>query len=144
MLQLCTYLDDKPVQHREAQEKESKQFKSYFNEFTYLHGGAQSSLSDTDAPMSRLFHFHGRNMKATVKQIPMDPEKIDDSDVYILDRYTDIIQWNGTGCNNGEKAAVTFQFNRSLKIFHIDLSLKFNLKNNKEYTLYKTLRCIFS
>ena len=36
MKQLCTYLDDKPIQHREAQERESKLFKSYFNEFTYV------------------------------------------------------------------------------------------------------------
>ncbi|XP_048740738.1 gelsolin-like protein 2 [Ostrea edulis] len=104
-VELDTFLDDIPVQHREVQGHESKLFKSYFKVFTYLHGGAESGFRQVkpEQYIPRLFHFHGDKRGVTVKEIPRMEKYIDDTDVYILDLGLQIYQYNGRGANKDER-----------------------------------------
>ncbi|XP_022298235.2 gelsolin-like protein 2 [Crassostrea virginica] len=115
-VELDTYLDDVPVQHREVQGHESTLFKSYFKTITYLHGGAESGfrrvLPEKYTP--RLFHFHGDKRGVMVKEIPRMEKYIDDTDVYILDIGLQIYQYNGQGANKDERVRA-LQYVNSLR-----------------------------
>ncbi|XP_048740175.2 gelsolin-like protein 1 [Ostrea edulis] len=104
-VELDTYLDDVPIQHREVQNYESDLFRSYFKEVTYLHGGADSGFREVkpEEYTPRLFHFHGDKHGVKVKEVVRDKSRMDDTDVYILDQGLTIYQWNGQGCNKDEK-----------------------------------------
>lgn len=104
-VELDTYLDDVPVQHREVQGHESDLFRSYFKEITYLHGGADSGFRAVkpEEYTPRLFHFHGDKFGVTVKEVVRDKSRLDDTDAYILDLGLTIYQWNGQGCNKDER-----------------------------------------
>ncbi|XP_061179120.1 gelsolin-like protein 2 [Saccostrea echinata] len=104
-VELDTFLDDIPVQHREVQGHESQLFKSYFNPITYLHGGAESGFRQVKPEQytPRLFHFHGDKFGVMVKEIPRMEKYIDDTDVYILDLGLQIYQYNGEGANKDER-----------------------------------------
>ncbi|XP_033745502.1 gelsolin-like protein 2 [Pecten maximus] len=104
-VELATYLGGSPIQHREVQEHESKQFLKYFVAITYLKGGADSGFrtvkSEEYSP--RLLHFHGDRRGVTVKEIPRDKKKLDSTDVHILDLGLVIYQWNGKKSNKDER-----------------------------------------
>ncbi|XP_046562170.1 gelsolin-like protein 2 isoform X1 [Haliotis rubra] len=104
-VELDTFLDDVPVQHREVQGHESALFKSYFKAITILEGGADSGFRTVkpEAYKPRLFHFHGDRKHVEVKQIPRCRSRLDSTDVYILDLGLTIYQWNGNGANVTEK-----------------------------------------
>lgn len=107
-VELDTYLDDKPIQHREVQGHESALFKSYFPEISILRGGAESGFRRV-APtkyVHRLLHFHGEKNRIEVKEvhpIPRCRDLLDHSDVYILDLGLKLYQWNGAQSNKDEK-----------------------------------------
>ncbi|KAK3103108.1 hypothetical protein FSP39_016515 [Pinctada imbricata] len=104
-VELDTLLDDVPVQHREVMNHESDLFQSYFKTVTYLRGGADTGFRHVtpEEYVPRLFHLRGEKFKVKVRQIKKDQSKLDDTDVYILDAGETIYQWNGPGCNIGEK-----------------------------------------
>ncbi|KAK3605231.1 hypothetical protein CHS0354_037632 [Potamilus streckersoni] len=104
-VELDTFLNDIPVQHREVQDHESKLFKSYFTSITIMRGGAESGfrhVKDQDYP-PRLFHFHGDKTGVEVKEIPRNSELLDGSDVFILDLGLKLYQWNGATSNKDER-----------------------------------------
>lgn len=104
-VELDTYLDDVPIQHREVQQHESELFKSYFKSITYLKGGADSGFRQVtpEEYKTRLFHFHGDRKGVEIIQIACDKSKLDSTDVYILDTGRMIYQWNGNGANKDER-----------------------------------------
>ncbi|KAL4219351.1 hypothetical protein ACF0H5_021931 [Mactra antiquata] len=104
-VELDTYLDDKPIQHREVQDHESKLFKSYFKSITILRGGAESGFKKVEPAnyKPRLLHFHGDRKHVEVKEIPRCRDLLDSSDVYILDLGLKIYQWNGKSSNKDER-----------------------------------------
>lgn len=104
-VELDTYLDDVPIQHREVQGYESKLFKSYFNTVTYLHGGADSGFRHVkpEEYKPRLFHFHGDKNGVEVKEVTRRMSSLDSTDVFILDMGSKIYLWLGKGCNKDEK-----------------------------------------
>lgn len=104
-VELDTFLDDKPIQHREVQGHESAMFKSYFKVLTYMHGGADSGFRHVKPTeyKPRLFHFCGDRWKVEIKEIPRQKERLDSGDVYILDLGLMIYQWNGSGSNKDER-----------------------------------------
>lgn len=115
-VELDTYLDDAPVQHREVQGHESNLFKTYFNTITYMHGGAESGFRRVkpEQYQPRLFHFHGDKRGVMVKEIPRMEKYIDDTDVYILDLGLHIYQYNGQGSNKDERVRA-LQYVNSLR-----------------------------
>ena len=104
-VELDTFLDDVPIQHREVQDHESELFKSYFKTITYIHGGADSGFRQVkpEEYKPRLFHFHGDRRQVTVKEIARKRSNLDSTDVYILDMGVKIYLWIGKGSNKDEK-----------------------------------------
>jgi len=115
-VELDTFLDDKPVQHREVQGYESDLFKSYFNQVTIMKGGADSGFRHVtpEEYKPRLFHVSGTRKNIMVKQVPLKKELVTSGDVYILDKGLEIWQWNGSECNKDEKFKAT-QYIQTIK-----------------------------
>ncbi|XP_060587221.1 gelsolin-like protein 2 [Ruditapes philippinarum] len=104
-VELDTYLDDVPIQHREVQNHESELFRSYFKTITILKGGADSGFRQVKPTEyePRLLHFHGDRYGVKVSQIERNKGNLDNTDVYILDLGLKLYQWNGSGANKDEK-----------------------------------------
>ncbi|ELU02124.1 hypothetical protein CAPTEDRAFT_154247 [Capitella teleta] len=105
-VELDTFLDDKPVQHREVQGHESALFRSYFRSgIVIMAGGAETGFRHV-APEEytpRLLHFCGNRKAVTVTEVPLSEGRLNSNDVFILDMGTQLYQWNGSGANKDEK-----------------------------------------
>jgi len=115
-VELDTFLDDLPIQHREVQGHESSKFKSYFNHLTLLKGGAETGFRRVrpEAYKKRLLHVEKRNKEVIVKEIPMKKGNLTSEDVFIIDLGLEIYQWNGSKSNKDEKFKAT-QYIKELK-----------------------------
>jgi len=105
-VELDTFLEDKPIQHREVQGHESKLFKSYFESLTLLKGGADTGFNRVlpEAYEPRLFHVKkGADRKITCQQVSLKRGNLTSDDVFIIDNGLDIYQWNGSKCSADEK-----------------------------------------
>lgn len=104
-VELDTYLNDVPIQHREVQGFESDLFKSYFTNITILTGGADTGFRHVkpEEYEPRLFHFCGTRKLVEVRQVPRNKSRLDSGDVFILDLGLQIYQWNGSGSNKDER-----------------------------------------
>ncbi|XP_003388909.1 PREDICTED: gelsolin-like protein 2 [Amphimedon queenslandica] len=106
-VELDTLLDDKPIQHREVQSYESALFKSYFPAITIMRGGAESGFRHVEINKQeypkRLLHFHGDKKGVIIKEVPFAKSSIDETDVFILDKGTEVYLWYGKACNKDEK-----------------------------------------
>ncbi|XP_071953140.1 gelsolin-like protein 1 [Antedon mediterranea] len=116
-VELDTLLDDKPIQHREVMDHESSLFKSYFDSFSLLEGGADTGFRHVKPTeyQPRLLHFCKTvSKKVEIKEVPLFKQCLDSSDVFILDLGLEIFQWNGKTCNKDEKFTAV-QFLQTLK-----------------------------
>ncbi|BFZ10766.1 hypothetical protein BsWGS_13805 [Bradybaena similaris] len=107
-VELDTYLDDVPVQHRECQNYETDLFKSYFPKgITIMEGGCATGFRHVPPEQyeGRLFHF-GRDKTGhvLVKEIPRVASLVSEGDVYILDLGLKIYQYNGEDSSPMERA----------------------------------------
>ncbi|XP_059150418.1 gelsolin-like protein 2 [Physella acuta] len=104
-VELDTFLNDVPIQHREVQDHESELFKSYFKTITIMKGGAQTGFRHVEPEKykPRLFHFCGQRRNVVVSEVPLSKDRIKSDDVFILDLGTIIYQWNGSGSNKDER-----------------------------------------
>lgn len=105
-VELDTFLDDKPIQHREVQGHESSRFKSYFESMKLLKGGADTGFNRVlpEAYIPRLFHVKKESRsKITCTQISMKKGNLKSEDVFIIDIGSNIYQWNGSNCSADEK-----------------------------------------
>lgn len=116
-VELDTYLNDDPVQHREVEGHESQTFLSYFPKgIQLLEGGAETGFRHVtpETYKSRLFHFHGTGKNIKVDQVPAAKSRLHSGDVFILDAGLKIYQWNGSTANPFEKNKAV-QFVNELK-----------------------------
>ncbi|KAL3851789.1 hypothetical protein ACJMK2_015498 [Sinanodonta woodiana] len=104
-VELDTYLNDVPIQHREVQDHESDLFLSYFKKITILKGGADSGFQHVkpEEYAPRLFHFSGDRKQVAVKEVARSKSSLNPGDVFILDLGLRIFQWNGRGSNKDER-----------------------------------------
>lgn len=104
-VELDTFLNDAPIQHREVQGHESELFKSYFDNITILKGGADTGFRHVkpEEYTPRLFHFCGTRKHVEVREVPRNKSRLDSGDVFILDLGLQIYQWNGSGSNKDER-----------------------------------------
>jgi len=105
-VELDTFLDDKPVQHREVQGHESALFKSYFDTMTIMKGGADTGFNRVlpEAYQARLFHVKKQaNKKITCQEVSLKRGNLTSEDVFIIDNGLTIYQWNGSKCSPDEK-----------------------------------------
>lgn len=105
-VELDTFLDDRPIQHREVQGHESSLFKTYFPTMTLLKGGADTGfrrvLPESYPP--RLLHVMKQaNKRITCTEIALKRGNLKSDDVYIIDNGHALFQWNGKDCSADEK-----------------------------------------
>lgn len=120
-VELDTYLDDKPVQHREVQGNESKLFKSYFPKgLTIMKGGAESGFrepaggqeenededekdeenvkKDADVEKKTLFKVSDASGELKIGQIKDEDitmDALDSNDIFVLDCIKECFVWFG-------------------------------------------------
>jgi len=117
-VELDTYLDDAPIQHREVEGYESTLFKSYFPKgITLMAGGADSGFNKVkpEEYTPRLFHFSGSGKAVVVMQVPANRSRLVQGDVFVLDLGLTIYQWNGSGASVFEKNKA-MEYVRDLKL----------------------------
>ncbi|XP_071808772.1 gelsolin-like protein 2 [Asterias amurensis] len=104
-VELDTFLDDKPVQHREVMNHESPMFLSYFQTLNLMNGGADTGFRHVkpEEYQPRLLHFSGTRKSIVTKERPLSKFSLKSDDVFILDLGLEIYQWNGKGANKDEK-----------------------------------------
>eukprot|EP00795_Rhopilema_esculentum_P012114 gene12114-2720_t len=105
-VELDTFLDDKPVQHREVMNHESALFKTYFDQIQILKGGADSGFRRVvpDSPKTRLLHFKGTTLKnIVIKEIAAKRGNLNSEDVFIIDGFFELYQFNGKDADKDEK-----------------------------------------
>ncbi|XP_060552733.1 gelsolin-like protein 2 [Ruditapes philippinarum] len=104
-VELDTFLNDKPVQHREVQGFESDMFKSYFKTITIMKGGADTGFRKVkpEEYTPRLLHFSGTRKNVEVREVTRNKKSLNSGDVFILDQGLKIYQWNGSGSNKDER-----------------------------------------
>ncbi|XP_076316612.1 villin-1-like [Tachypleus tridentatus] len=104
-VELDEFLGGSPVQHREVEGHESKQFLSYFRKgIRLLSGGISSGLKHVDTSFQpRLFHVKGKR-RPVVRQInDITWNNMNDGDVFVLEAGKLIFVWSGRYANNMEK-----------------------------------------
>lgn len=107
-VELDTFLDDKPTQHREVQGHESAMFKTYFRAITLMKGGADTGFKHVEPEKyeSRLLKFSsgkGNKGKIAVTQVSFCQKSLDSGDVFILDAGLRYYQWNGSSSSHFER-----------------------------------------
>lgn len=104
-VELDTFHDDRPVQHREVEGHESSLFKSYFPSITVMKGGAETGFRHVNPREyePRLLHFRKEGTHIMLKEVPRNADSLREDDVYILDSGSEIYQWNGRSCSKDEK-----------------------------------------
>lgn len=107
-VELDTFLDDRPIQHREVQGHESSLFKGYFEALKILKGGADTGFKRVlpEAYKPRLFQVRkGEGKNITCTEVPTKRGNLKSADVFIIDNGATIYQWNGKDCSHDEKFA---------------------------------------
>jgi len=104
-VELDTFLDDGPVQHREVMGFESEAFKSYFDKIVYMEGGVATGFRHVERGKyeSRFFIVKKIGRRTEVKQIPMRYKSVNSGDVFIMDLGLTIYQFNGAHSSKDEK-----------------------------------------
>jgi gelsolin len=104
-VELDTFLDDKPIQHREVQGHESKMFKTYFENFTLLKGGADTGFRRVlpETYPTRLLRVKKEGRRINLEEIPAKKGNLTSDDVFIIDLGNKICQYNGSECSHDEK-----------------------------------------
>ena len=106
-VELDTYHDDKPIQHREVMGYESELFKKYFKSIQIMEGGADSGFKHVEPEQykPRLLHIRSENAKSSteVREVALKRGMINSDDVFILDAGTKGYLWQGKTSNKNEK-----------------------------------------
>lgn len=104
-VELDTYLDDGPVQHREVMNHESEAFKSYFEKIVYMEGGVATGFRHVERGKyePRFFIVKKVGRRTEVKQIPMRYKNVNSGDVFIMDLGLTIYQFNGRNSSKDER-----------------------------------------
>lgn len=115
-VELDTYLDDKPIQHREVQGYESDMFMTYFTNISYMEGGADTGFRHVppECYEPRLLQLVGGRKDVVMKEVGLWKERINSDDVFVLDAGLRILQFNGRNANKDEQMKAA-QFCAKLK-----------------------------
>jgi len=107
MVEADEYLKGVPVQHRQVQGKESKQFQGYFEALQYFDGGVETGFKHVEPTVEKpiLFRVKSSGKKILMTQMDMSKSSLNDGDSFIL--YGDkahVWCWNGKDARPIEKA----------------------------------------
>jgi len=104
-VELDDFLSGKPVQYREVQQYESKQFLSYFPKgLIVLEGGVNTGFQHVEPEkyQPRLLMVTGSKHIRSY-EVPLNADSLNSSDAFILDAGLHIYQWNGKSSTGREK-----------------------------------------
>eukprot|EP01083_Nonionella_stella_P165002 547826_1 len=104
-VELDDYLGQLPVQYRQVQAFESKEFIQLFDKISILSGGVESGFNhvEPESYEPRLLKVTGKCKKIQVYQVKMEVNALNSTDVFILDGGLKVYQYNGDKCNVWEK-----------------------------------------
>jgi len=114
-VELDTFLEDKPIQHREVQGHESKQFKGYFEALTLLKGGADTGFRRVLPESYEIRLMHVKKVTArniTMTQVSAKRGNLKEEDVFIIDNGLHLYQYNGSKCSHDEKFKAAAEVNK--------------------------------
>ncbi|KAF9452918.1 actin regulatory protein [Macrolepiota fuliginosa MF-IS2] len=121
-VELDDHLHGTPVQYREVQNYETAQFLSYFPQFTCLRGGVATGFHHITEPppldIRKLYRVNssrsisGRST-LVVREVPAEASSLVEGDVYVLDKGTEIVQFN-TKNSAGKERFKAAEFVRAL------------------------------
>lgn len=107
-VELDDKLGDLPVQYRQVQGHETKNFLDLFPNMDILEGGTASGFKHVkpEEYEKRLFHVSGKGKKVKSKQIPLNVENLNNNDTFLLDAGTELYNfypekasiWEKRGC----------------------------------------------
>jgi len=107
-VELDDLLGDLPVQYRQVQGMESKEFHTAFpGGIRILEGGVDTGFAHVkpDEYAPRLLHIVGNMKKQNVSQVPLSVDSLNCMDVFLLDLGLELIQFNGSKAAPMEKRA---------------------------------------
>lgn len=107
-------LGDLPVQYREVDGQESKQWNGMWNAFEVLEGGVDSGFRKVTKEVfkPRLKHIRGKPKKMTIKEVPCSVDSLNNNDAYVLDCGNEGFQFRPPRCNVWEKQASNTYLNK--------------------------------
>jgi hypothetical protein len=104
-VELDDLLGDLPVQYREVQGYESKEFLDLFGgQITIMKGGIDSGFNKVKPQeyKPRLLHMKGQK-QIRVTEVECKASSLNDGDVFILDAGLELFHWNGSSAGINEK-----------------------------------------
>jgi len=104
-VELDDKLGDLPVQYRQVQGHETKEFTELFPNMNIMEGGVDSGFNHVEPTEyeCRLFHVSGRGKKVKAKQIPLNLENLNQNDTFLLDAGTVLYNFYPSGASVWEK-----------------------------------------
>jgi len=105
-VELDDLLGDLPVQYREVECNEGKEFLDLFKgTIELLKGGIESGFKNVkpEEYKPRLLHIKGKKDAVRVDEVTLKHESLNDGDVFLLDAGLEIYQWNGKTAGIFEK-----------------------------------------
>jgi len=104
-VELDDKLGDLPVQYRQVQGHETKEWLSIFPNANILEGGVESGFNHVEPTEyeHRLIHVSGRSKKVKAKQIPMTVSNLNNNDCFLLDAGTVLYNFYPDGASVWEK-----------------------------------------
>ena len=102
-VELDDYLGGAPVQHREVEGYESKEFGQLFKKIVYKKGGVASGFKTVVRGVyeTTLWQVKGAR-SCKVSECALDASSLNAGDVFILETQDVIYQWNGKEANKKE------------------------------------------
>jgi gelsolin len=127
-VELDTFLDDKPIQHREVEGYESELFMTYFKKGVFiLDGGIDSGFFHVvpEKHRNRLMRIKGVFRHLHVRSVPVARENLNSGDVFIMDLGNVVYQFNGAKSGGFEKhkaaeIIVDMKHHRNFQLIVID------------------------
>jgi len=107
-VELDDKLGDLPVQYREVQGHETKEFLGLWSSLNILEGGVASGFRHVtpEEYVPRLIHVSGRNKKKMkAEQIPLNVDNLNGNDCFLLDAGVELYQFHPPGASIWEKQA---------------------------------------
>jgi len=104
-VELDDFLGGLPVQYREVQGFESKEFLSLFPKIIIQHGGIDSGFNHVtpESYRPRLLHIKGTIQRTLVREVPLHADSLNSGDVFVVDLGLEVLQFNGKTSGGGER-----------------------------------------
>mgnify|MGYP000367757218 FL=1 len=96
-VELDDLFDGAPVQHRQVEAHESRDFVKLFEQLNYLEGGIESGFNhiEPDAYIAKLLMVRNQDGSTKVIQVPLSAASFNQGDCFVLDSGAKVYTWHG-------------------------------------------------